>query len=301
MLRDFEKIPYPVVQQQVEQRLRNINTLPTLPEILMRIMRMVNDPKTTTEELEKVLLTDPSIVMKLLQVLRSPIFAGSVQRESVSLNEVIVRLGLKKVGAIAQQVKLINSLVRPEDSGFDMRRFWEHSVGSAIVADKLYSEKLLPFKEPIEFSDYWVGALLHDVGKLVLGFFFWDWFTRVIERVESIGANFRRAEASLGDSANHERLGQLLLMKSNMAEELVTAVGTHHNQGDVPSELTCLVHIANNLCKDLGLGCIEGERGQYSKDVLEKLGLEQSNINAIKRSLADDLVVEIKQMVEQCI
>ena len=68
LFQDIEKISYPVVQQRVERRLKNINTLPTLPEIVMRIMRMVNDPKTTTDELEQVLCTDPAIVMKLLQM-----------------------------------------------------------------------------------------------------------------------------------------------------------------------------------------------------------------------------------------
>ena len=301
LFQDIEKIPYPVVQQQVERRLKNINTLPTLPEIIMRIMRMVNDPKTTTDELEQVLCTDPAIVMKLLQVVKSPVFAGTVQRGSWSLNEIIVRLGLKKVGAIAQQIKLINSLVKPEESQFDLRGFWEHSVGCAMIADKLCSDNMLPLKSTIEFSDYWIGALLHDIGKLVLGFFFWDWFSRVLDRVQGAGISFRRAETGLGDSANHERLGRLLMMNANMGEELASAVGTHHASDKDPSELVCLLHIANNLCKDLGLGYLPEERGQYSKEVLETLGMTSSSVALLRSSLADNLTGEIKRMVEQCL
>ena len=93
------------------------------------------------------------------------------------LKEIITRLGVKKVGAIAQQVKMINSLVKPEESKFDMKRFWEHSVGCAIIADKLYTERHVKLQAEIEFNDYWIGSLLHDVGKLVIGFFFWDWLS----------------------------------------------------------------------------------------------------------------------------
>ena len=74
---DLDTVPYPVLQQQVDRRLRSLNTLPTLPEIVMRIMRLVNDPKTTPDELERVLCMDPAIVMKLLQVMRSPVFTGT--------------------------------------------------------------------------------------------------------------------------------------------------------------------------------------------------------------------------------
>ena len=300
IFQDIEKIPYPVIQQRVERRLRNINTLPTLPEIVMRIMRMVNDPKTTTEELETVLLTDPAIVMKLLQVIKSPLFAGTVQRGSWSLNEIIVRLGLKKVGAIAQQIKLINSLVKPGDSKFDLRGYWEHSVACAIIADKLHTKKLIPLKNPIPFNDYWVSALLHDAGKLVLGFFFWDWFSRIMTQAEGTGG-FRRAEARMGDTANHERLGQLLLLNANMGEEVATVVGTHHSLREEPNDLACLIHMANNLAKALGLGYLEGEEPQFNELVLNTLGIGEEEIDGIKEILAEDTVAEVKSMVDQCL
>ena len=86
-----------------------------------------------------------------------------------TLQEIITRLGVKKVGAIAQQVKMIN-MVKPQESEFDLKRFWEHSAGTAIIADKLVTDRLVRLEKPLEFSDYWIGALLHDVGKLVLGF-----------------------------------------------------------------------------------------------------------------------------------
>ena len=301
LLRDIDKIPYSVIQQQVEQRLKSINTLPTLPEIVMRIMRMVNDPKTTTAELEQVLRTDPAIVMKLMQVVRSPVFAGAVQRDNWTLTDVIVRLGLKKVGAIAQQIKLVNSLVRPESSEFDLRRFWEHSVGCAIVADKLYSKKMLTLKNPVEFNDYWVGSLLHDAGKLVLGFFFWDWFSRLVDQVPKNEGSFRKAENRLGNSANHERLGQLLMMNANLGKEIAEVVGQHHNPGKDPGNLACLLHMANNLCKDLGLGYLPNEKGRYSKSVLKALNMELSDIKALRESLAEETVDEIKNAVEQCL
>ena len=301
LFQDLEKIPYPAMQQQIERRLKNINTLPTLPEIVMRIMRLVNDPQTTTEELEQVLCSDPAIVMKLLQVMRSPMFAGTTQRGKWTLTEIIVRLGLKKVGAIAQQIKLINSLVKPEESEFDLRRFWEHSVGCAVIADKLYMAGSLPLKGEIEFSDYWVGSLLHDIGKLVLGFFFWDWFSRVLNRMQSTGSSFRRAEAGLGDTANHEHLGQLLMMNVNMGVELATAVGKHHALGEAPDDLTCLVHLADNLSKELGLCYLPDEKPHYSKAALDALGMTSSSVAALKASLAEDMVEEVRNMVESCL
>jgi HD-like signal output (HDOD) protein len=301
LFQDIDKLPYVEAQQRVERRLRHIHTLPTLPEIVVRIMRMVNNPKTTSEELEQVLCLDPAIVMKLLQVIRSPLLGSSVHRGTWTLSDIIVRLGLKKVGAIAQQIKLINSLVRPHDSRFDLRRFWEHSVGSAVIADKLYTDRLVPRRAEIAFSDYWVAALLHDVGKLVLGFFFWDWFAKVVERVEHGELGFRTAETDLGDVASHDRVGQLVLLNADMGEEAVAAVGKHHAPGKDPGPLLCLVHLANNLCKDLGLGCLPGDHGDYDEGVLEAFGIDNDGVGKLRETLGQGMVGQVKALVEQCV
>ena len=300
LLADLDTVPYPILQQQVDRRLRNINTLPTLPEIVMRIMRMVNDPKTTPDELEKVLCMDPSIVMKLLQVMRSPVFTGTGGRTAKwTLREIITRLGVKKVGAIAQQVKMINSLVRPDESKFDLKRFWEHSVGCAIIADKLYTERRLKIQAEIEFNDYWIGSLLHDVGKLVIGFFFWDWFVRVESHRKEQGGSFRGAEHDLGDVASHERVGQLMLLNNDMGEDSVAAVAKHH-EATGAGELVYLVHIANNLSKELGLGYLPGEEAEYDPEVLAAVGMDQQRLEVLRDELATEVVDEIKAMVDQC-
>lgn len=301
IFQDIDDVPYPVLQQRVERRLRNLNTLPTLPEIIMRIMRLVNDPETTTEQLEKLLCRDPAIVMKLLQVVKSPVFAGIGRTTSWSLADVIVRLGLKKVGAIAQQIKMINSLVKPGESEFDLRRFWEHSVGCAVIADRLYTKKMVKLPGAVEFNDYWIGSLLHDVGKLVLGFFFWDWFARVIEQCERNNLAFRSVEAKMGDVASHERVGQLLIINANMGETLAAAVGNHHGPGEDPSALLCLIHMADNLCKELGLGYLPSDKGRYDALVLQQLKLKRDDVVALRNALAEDVKDEVKGLVDLCL
>ncbi len=299
---DLDSAPYSELQQRLENRLRNLNTLPTLPEIIMRIMRLVNDPKTTTVELERLLGSDPAIVMKLLKVVRSPIFAGIGRSASQwSLTDIIVRLGYKKVGGIAQQIKLINNLVKPSESEFDLRRFWEHSIGCALIAERLYSKSMIKLGEKVEFNDYWIGALLHDVGKLVLGFFFWDWFARIIEQCEKNQASFRAIEAKMGDVASHERVGQMLIVNANMGERLANAIGSHHYPGENPSSLACLIHMANNLCNDLGLGYLPGDKAHYDVRVLQHLGLGNADVAQLRNALSEDINEEVKSLVSLCL
>ena len=286
-------------QERIEQRLKKIKTLPTLPNIVVRIMELVDDPESKVEDLESVLSVDPAIVTKIFQVINTPAFSGVERKEELTLSEAIVRLGLKKVGAIAQQIELMNSLVRPAESDFDMRRYWEHSVGCALLANKLYTERLIPLPVRIEFNDYWLGALLHDIGKLVLGFFFQQRFADVVRQQQASGVSFRRAEAQLGDVVSHEQIAQAFLLKAKVGNQMVDAVGSHHTTGSNPDGLVCLVHVADNLCKDLGMGYLPEERGRYNAAVLKALKLEKTNLKELKDRL-HPVVEQTRLMVDQC-
>ena len=332
-----ENASFDQLQSQVEVRVRNMRTLPAMPEIVLRIMKLVGDPNSSAQEMEDLLLSDAAIVEKLLQVINSPFFAGAGKQGDWTLKESIVRMGLQKVGAVAQQVKMMNSFAKPEDSKFDLRRFWEHSVGCSMLADKIIEGELVEFEGTIEFDDYWIGAILHDIGKLIQGLFFWDFFEMIVNNMASGGAgaaeakqaaeetqkevsdgdgaatkgeatpatpgmiSFREAEKKLPDTPDHEQIGMLMLMKSSIKEELVQVVQTHHETTASSSTLVCLVHLVDNICKELGMGYIEGEPSHYDEHVLKTFNLDEASLAKLKDTLSEFIVPEIKAMVGKCL
>jgi HD-like signal output (HDOD) protein len=168
---------YADLRLQVEARLGDLQALPTLPGVVRKILSMLKNPATTIDELEVVLSTDPVIVQKIRQIVASPLFAGQASSTAkFTLKDAIVRIGLKEIGAIAMQVMVVNSFVEVSGTLFDFKRFWGHSVGCALAADKIYKSQIVKFPDELSFQDYWLGGLLHDIGKLVLGVFFWDHF-----------------------------------------------------------------------------------------------------------------------------
>ena len=304
MMNSEEEIPYDELQKRVEIRVKGLQTLPAIPEIVLRIMRMVNDPNANIESLEQLLLNDPAIVQKLLQVVSAPSFAGAAKTGKWNLKEAIVRLGLKKAGVIAQQVKMMNTFIKPEDSSFDLRRFWEHSIGCAMCFEKICNDKLVPLKEEIPFDTYWISSILHDIGKMILGFFFWDHFQSVVTQMaegRTDLATFKEAEVEIGEAGHHEWVGQMLLMKSNVRKELVEAVISHHTITESSTVLTALLYLVNNLTKDLGLGYLPDEKGVYPDEVLAKLEIKMEDVEKIKETFTETLVPEIRNVVELCL
>ena len=78
------------------------------------------------------------------------------------------------------------------------------------------------------------------------------------------------------------------------------SVGAHHYPRKVPSSLTCLIHLANNLCKDLELGYLAEERGAYSQWVFKSMRLRAEHMDELKETIGPSLVGEVKELVSRC-
>ncbi len=300
LLQGARQISFRVLQQRVQRRLRYLDTLPTLPEVVLRIMKVSGDSESSPKELEEVLLSDGAVVHKLIQVVNSPVFAGPAKMGDWTLREATVRLGRRKIGSIALQIKLINSLIKPEASGFELDRFWLHSVGCALVADRIVQDKLVAIDDWESCHNYWIAALLHDVGKLILGFFFWSYFSQIINLVEARKTSFRQAEVQMASGVLHEQVGQLLLLRAGMPRDVVQAVSEHQRPPSPPSPLVSLVHLADNLCKDMGMGYVPSERGEYSDAVLRSLGLSRGDVEQLAKRLRPSVSEEVEDLFARC-
>ena len=289
-------------EARVRQRLKKLTTLPTLPTVIGRLMKLIQDPKSTMADVEVLLTSEPSIALKVRQVANSAAIAGASGREVETLKEAITRLGTKKVGAIAQQIALINSMVQPDNSEFDLRKFWGHSLACAIVADKLHNSKQVTLAEKVPFNDYWIGALLHDCGKAVQGFFFYDWFERVIETMDEEECSFYDAETKLGDGMlAHDRISEMVLQKAELPEELIEAVALHHAPGEAPSTLLSLIHVANGMCSEMGFGYDDADSVKYHRPALKALGLKRESVRELVEALQEPVGKELMDIVSQCL
>lgn len=289
-------------EERMRQRLAKLDTLPSLPTVLGRLMKLIGNSESTMSDLEVLLNSEPSIALKLTQVANSAANAGASGQGVGSLKEAITRLGMKKVGAIAQQIALINSMVQPEASEFDLRRFWGHSLACAIVADKLHNSKAVTLEEKLPFNDYWIAALLHDCGKAVQGFFFYDWFERIIETMEDNECTFYEAETELGGGmVTHDQISEMMMQKAEMSQELVDAVSLHHEPGESPTPLVALIHVANNLCSEMGFGYNDAESIKYDRASLKALGLKRQSVRDLAEELQEPVAKEVMDVVSQCL
>lgn len=61
-------------EQVVSAAIREISHIATLPEITLKIVELVEDPKSTAQDLHKVISNDPALCSRILKVVNSSFY-----------------------------------------------------------------------------------------------------------------------------------------------------------------------------------------------------------------------------------
>jgi len=179
----------------------------------------------------------------------------------------------------------VNSVMNKTVPGYDLPpgEMWRHSIAVSVAAEGLIKELNTPKADEI-----FTAALLHDVGKLVLGEFVKDDIEK-IEKIASKNVSFEVAE-QIALGTDHAEIGAKILETWGLPAGIVSAVRWHHNPdaADETSTLIDIVHVANVLCLMIGIGVgREGLQYKPSPEVTKRLGIKSANLEKVASHTLD--------------
>src|SRR5437868_656284 len=133
-------------QALVQQAVRKVTTIATLPEVTAKIIATVEDPKSSAAQLHKIVAHDPALVTRILKVVNSAFYGLPGQIGSV--DRAIVLLGLNAVKNIAIAASL-GQLFRGVKlcKGYTARDLWTHCIAVGVAARELAKQSKLPIAE----------------------------------------------------------------------------------------------------------------------------------------------------------
>src|SRR5947199_418117 len=148
-------------QTRVMEAVKKVNTIATLPEVTARIIKTVEDPKSTASQLHKIVSHDPALVTRILKVVNSSFYG--LPGQIGSIERAIVLLGLNAVKNIAVAASL-GQLFRGVKlcDGFTAKDLWKHCIAVAVTSRELAKELHLPLGD-----EAFLAGMIHDVGILI--------------------------------------------------------------------------------------------------------------------------------------
>lgn len=269
----------------VNSAIKEISHIATLPEVTLKIIELVESPKSTATDLHKVISGDPALSSRILKVVNSSFYG--LPGQIASINRAIVLLGLNAVKNIAIAASLAK-LFRGGDltPRFSAKQLWEHSNATAAASKIIVDTLKMGLAD-----EAFLAGLMHDIGIMVE---MQCDRQKLIQVVESLGLN--NAGVPLMDmlesedlvfQANHQHFGAALCNKWKFPRCLGLVAGHHHDPLSCDADsrtLPCIVYVADRIVAELAEPAyrLDLTSLDINQGVAETLKLTEDQLNTIR-------------------
>ncbi len=135
-------------------------TLPTLPEVALKVRDAVEQENVTAHQIADMVATDAALSTRLLQVANSPLYRGRVPIESIQM--AVTRLGYKLVRSLVVSLAMKQIFQATSDAlDVRLRSMWEQSVEIAAIS-RVLSQNL----PHLDRDQAMLAGLIHNIGAL---------------------------------------------------------------------------------------------------------------------------------------
>lgn len=272
--------------------LQQIDELPTLSSIAVRVMTLSEEEHADLREIARVVESDPALSAKMLALCRRA--DRGVANRITTIDRAVVMLGMEAVRSALLSVEVYRALepepgAGPAAPGLNRTELWRHCLAVACACE-LIAERHRSVMGQWKPAEAFLAGLLHDLGKLALDRVLPKAYSRVVEIVESRQVDIAEIERKvLG--LDHHTAGKRLAEHWRLPHALQDVMWLHNQPARMLPEaphrpLIGLVTAADALVRRLHLGW-SGAHGpaQELEAVFTEFGFEPRLIGAIEKAL----------------
>ncbi len=263
---------------EIKRIVKGIARLKPIPQVVNKIMAIVEDPDSSVRELSEVVAYDSAATANLLKVANSAYYGCPGQFDSV--HQAIVFLGMDEVVDLLLMSCSAHNMKRGSQKGYGLQAgdLWRYSVASALLARDL-AEKIQLEDKHLVFT----AALLKDIGKVVLEQHVAKSFDRIMMLLAREDLSFSAAEKAV-IGIDHAELGALTAKVWQFSPKMVDIIANHHQplQSTVAKQETAVVYMGDLLCMMMGIGVgSDGLAYRFHREIVEDLDITEKDIQEI--------------------
>ncbi|MGD8764176.1 MAG: HDOD domain-containing protein [Desulfobacteraceae bacterium] len=261
--------------------LSKVEAFPSMPAAGTKLLALLEEPEVSVNQVEDILRYDPGLTANVLKLANSAFFG--IPSRIGSVKHAVILLGLKRLIQLVI-ASCVGAVMNKTVPGYNIPpgNLWRHAIAVSIAAEALIKDK-----KDHDTEDFFTPALLHDIGKLVLGNFVKEDLS-AIASITAKGIPFVVAENMILGT-DHAEIGAKILTMWSFPPEIVDAVRWHHDPEacDHTSMQIDVVHLANVLCQ-ANSGGPDGtcQSVELSAAVTERLGIEIAQFDVISRKVS---------------
>jgi HD-like signal output (HDOD) protein len=201
-----------------------IGRLPAMPKTYAKLQAALAQPTVTTGQIGDIVMADPAIATKVLQITNSAFFR--LRKPIVRIKDAVTYLGFMTIRNLVLCAEVFSEWQAPKElPGVDPDRLQRHAQYSAAACKSLAVGGVSP-------DDAWLTGLLHDIGYWILIQECPQELAQALEMSQKESLPLSECERrTIG--ATHAEMGAYLLGLWGLPYPIVEAVAVHHTPRSV--------------------------------------------------------------------
>ena len=273
-----------------------IREIPTLPQVLSKILATIEDPLSSAADLEHIIKNDQALTTKLLAVSNSAYYG--FRHEVTTVSRAVVAIGYREVRNICMGLSLAGFLHPSTFANQKLAQLlWLHSL-AVSEATKVVAEYTGSADSDVAFT----AGLLHDIGKVVLAAFYPDKTEKIIAKASADDISLEEAE--LEYNGLHTEIGELLAQKWELPQVMIEVIGRHHQPSPRHTHFHMIsaVHLADYVVRNLGFrDSYRTELPVLKAQALQGTGMDKADMIRLAKTLqqrAQAIVTLWREMIQ---
>jgi len=241
--------------RNLKDRIDAIDEVGTLPQVMARILSVVEDDSSTALDLASEIANDQALTSRILRAVNSAYYG--FHRQILTVPEAVVILGFNEVERLSLAIAVINTMQMDRDNVQALRNMWRHSLACS-VAGTVFEQRYANEMPAVRGAH--VAGLIHDIGKAVIHQYMPEKATAIHRLVDNEGMPIEQAERELLEGYTHSDVGGWMAERWGLPEPLVDCIRYHHQPETAGDEapLVHATHLIDHIANSLGFSSLGG-------------------------------------------
>jgi len=232
----------PTVEGIVEQT----QTVYSLPLFYDRLNEKISHPRSSLDDIGRVISEDQGLTVRLLKLANSPLFASLSKVDTIT--KALTLIGTQQLRDLALAVSVVGSFSEIPNDLINIKAFWKHNIACGILARSIATYRREPNQER-----FFVAGMLHDLGILVTCSAIPDSVRDMLLERKRCG-DLHNVSEQKHFGFEHGDVGSALLTKWKIPANISEPVAFHHSPSSAskyPNEVAT-IHLANIISHTMG-------------------------------------------------
>lgn len=253
--------------------------IPSPPEVLVHLMRAMEDEESSIADLAQIVSQDPGLTSRILSVANSPALRRT--KELTTIDDCLKSIGIRLVRALVTCLSIQRLFDKDSQlSSAEVADFWCHSLLVGELARGIAEQAGL--KNP---DDAYLSGLLHDIGELILLQALGDPYRQFLANVSAHPLLTADEEQLFGTT--HGEVGAWLIAHWGLDSVLADGIAFHHARA---TEIAAATALPQAVWLAQALTLLEEDANEYEALIertalaIDPVALVVTRVRAVERT-----------------